>query len=133
MRERYHLIPYPPILHQILTSSKNPLPDHQPLKGVNMIGITNTQFNPSSYITKISELKKIIFLHNTNQVSTLNEYSSKPVPPPKYDYLLTHMWDMALDNPVTVLSPDINMYREGSATHDPFSSPHIIAPPSLYA
>ncbi len=53
---------------------QNPLLDHQPPKGVNMIGLTNTQFNPSSYITKISEPKKVIFLPDTNQVSTINGY-----------------------------------------------------------
>lgn len=28
---------------------------------------------------------------------------------------------------------DITIYGEGSVTHDPFSSPHTIPPPSLYA
>lgn len=40
---------------------------------------------------------------------------------------------MALDSPVKVLPPNIDMYGEGLATYNQFSSPHIIPPPSLYA
>lgn len=98
-----------------------------------MIGTTSTQFNLASYITKVSEPKKVIFLPDTNHVSTIDGYVPEPIPPPEYKHLLTNMWDMAPDSPITVLPPDINIYREGSATHDPFSSPHIIPPPSLYA
>lgn len=98
-----------------------------------MIGNTSAQFNPSSYITKILEPKKIIFLSDINHVSTLTGYFPEPIPHPEHEHLLTHMWDMALDSPVTIFPPDINMYREGSTIDDPFSSPHIILPPSLYA
>lgn len=97
-----------------------------------MIGTTNTQFNPANYITKILEPKKVIFLPDTNYVSTIKGYLLEPIPPPEYEHLLTNIWDTTPDNPIIVLSPDINIYEEGSATHDPFSSPHIIPPPSLY-
>lgn len=53
---------------------QNPLPDHKLPKGVNMIGTTSTQFNPASFITKISEPKKVNFLLDTNHVSTINRY-----------------------------------------------------------
>lgn len=76
---------------------QNPLPNHQSPKGVNMISLTSTQFNPSIFIIKMLEHKKIIFLPNTNQVSTLNGHSPVPIPPPKYEHLLRHMWDMALN------------------------------------
>jgi len=39
---------------------------------------------------------------------------------------------MALESPISVLPPDINIYGEGSATYDPFTSPHIIPSASLY-
>lgn len=66
-------------------------------------------------------------------MSTINRYCPKPIPLPEYEHLLTNMWDTASDNPIIILSPNINIYGEGSATHNPFSSPHIIPPPSLYA
>lgn len=78
-----------------------------------MISLTSTQFNPFSYITKISAPKKIIFLLDTNQVSTFNGHSLKPVPPLEYDHLLAHMWDMDPDSLVTVLPTDVNMYGKG--------------------
>lgn len=67
---------------------QNPLPDHKPPKWVNMIGITSTQFNPTSYITKISKPKKVIFFPDTDHMSTINGYSPELIPPPKYKHLL---------------------------------------------
>lgn len=70
-----------------------------------MIGTTSIQFNPTSYITKALELKKIIFLPYINHVSTIGGYAPKPIPPPEYEHLLTHMWDMAPESLISVLPP----------------------------
>lgn len=91
---------------------QNPLPDHKPPKGLNMIGITGIQFNPASYITKASEPKKVIFLPDINHISTIGRHAPKPVPPPEYEHLLTHMWNMALESSISVLPPDINIYGD---------------------
>lgn len=98
-----------------------------------MVSLSSTQFNPASFITKVLKPKKVIFFSNINHVSTINGYYPEPIHPPEYEHLLSNMWDTAPDSPVTVLPHDINIYGEDSATHDPFSSPHIIPPPSLYA
>lgn len=111
---------------------QNPLLDHKPSKGVNMIGTTGIQFNLANYITKASEPKKVIFLPDINHISTIGRHAPKPVPTLEYEHLLAHMWDMAPKIPISILPTDINIYREGSATYDPFTSPHIIPPPSLY-
>lgn len=113
----------------LLTSNiiQNPLSNHQTSKEVNMTCLANTQFNPSSSITKILEPKKVIFLPDSNHVSTINVYFPKPIPPLEHEHLLTRMWDMALESPITVLPPCVNMYEEGSTTYDP-SAPHIIYP-----
>lgn len=60
---------------------QDPLPDHKPPKWINMIGTTIIQFNPASFITKISKPKKVIFLPDNNQVSTMNRYYLEPIPP----------------------------------------------------
>lgn len=112
---------------------QNPLPNHQPSKGVNMIGLTSTQFDPASNITKISKPKKVIFLPDFNQVSTINGYYLEPIASPEHEHLFAHMWETTPDSTVIVLPPDINIFGEGSVTHDPFFSPHIIPPPSLSA
>lgn len=86
-----------------------------------MIGFPNSQFKPSSYITKILEPKKVIFLLDINQVSTINEHFPEPIPPHKYEHLLSYMWGVAPCSPVIVLPPDVNIYWEGSINNDPFS------------
>lgn len=43
------------------------------------------------------------------------------------------MWGAAPCSPIIVIPPDVNVYGEGSTNHDPFASPHVIPPPSLYA
>ena len=97
-----------------------------------MISTTSIQFNPASYITKASEPKKVIFLPNINHVYTIGRHAPEPIPPLEYEHLLAHLWDMAPESPISVFPPDINVYGEGSATYDPFTSPHIIPSPSLY-
>lgn len=44
-------------------------------------------------------------------MSTLDGHSPEPIPPLEYEHLLTHMWEMALDNPIIVL-PLTSIYTE---------------------